>query len=250
MDVIPANGSQPFVRNCPETCRDTFSGSPSPSGVISPYLACEPGDSKISARGAMRPVMGNDERRIATTGLTRLLARLDPDSDRAAAEYERLRLALEKFFDWRGAWPPDECADETLDRLARKLEAETDVGDVRGYAYGIARLVLLEWRRRPAAVPIDAAGRTLAAETAVPGDDEPLRDCFDRCLAELPPESRTLVLEYYVAERRTKIDNRRRLARIFGISESALRSRVQRVRDRLERCVHTCTTLAEAGITR
>ena len=41
----------------------------------------------------------------------------------------------------------------------------------------------------------------------------------------------------YVAERRAKIDNRRRLAQIFGFSESALRNRVQRVRDRLERCV-------------
>lgn len=190
--------------------------------------------------------MGNDERRITTAGLNRLLARLDPDTDRAAAEYERLRLALEKFFDWRGAWPPDECADETLDRLARKLDAAVDVGDVRGYAYGIARLVLLEWRRRPAAVPIERAPAMNLLVTAADDAEDRLHVCFDRCLSELPAESRTLVLEYYVAERRTKIDNRRRLARSFHISESALRNRVQRVRDRLERCVQTCLTFSGA----
>ena len=53
-----------------------------------------------------------------------------------------------KFFDWRGGWPPDECADETLDRLARKLE-EVVVDNIRQYARGIARLVLLERRRQP-----------------------------------------------------------------------------------------------------
>ena len=39
-------------------------------------------------------------------------------------------------------------------------------------------------------------------------------------------------------------DNRRRLALSLGLSESALRNRVQRVRNRLERCVQTCTAAA------
>ena len=123
--------------------------------------------------------------------------------------------------------------------------------DVRSYALGIARLVLLEWQRRPAT--LSSADLPEIADLSAPVsrdlEDEPLRTCFDRCLAALPADSRTLVLEYYVAERRAKIDNRRRLAQTFGVSESALRNRVQRVRDRLERCVHTCTTTAaEIGI--
>jgi hypothetical protein len=60
-----------------------------------------------------------DDRSITAAALARLLARLDPDAERAPLEFERLRRALIRFFDWRGAWPPDECADETLDRLAR-----------------------------------------------------------------------------------------------------------------------------------
>jgi len=176
-----------------------------------------------------------------SVGLTSLLSRLHPDPLRAAAEYERLRLSLERFFDWQGAWPPDECADETLDRLARKL-TERPIDDVRAYARGIARLVLLEWKRRSRPVSLSAQPE----EPASPSDERAenasatLVPCFERCLDALPVESRSLVLEYYGAERQTRIDNRRRLAQSRGLSESALRNRVQRVRDRIERCVHDC----------
>jgi DNA-directed RNA polymerase specialized sigma24 family protein len=188
-----------------------------------------------------------DGRRTVSLGFTRLLARLDADPDRAAAEYERLRLTLHKYFDWNCAWPPEECVDETLDRVVRKLATDTPIEDVRAYARGVARLVLLEWRRRPAQVSLEGhrekagrAGPWLAEER----EGEALAACLEQCLAALPDESRTLVLEYYVAERRAKIENRRRLARALGLSESALRNRVQRVRDRLERCVQTCTSEA------
>ena len=84
---------------------------------------------------------------MTAAGLARLLARLDADVERAAAEYERLHRALVRFFDWRGAWSPEECADEALDRLANRLEGDTNVESVRSYVYGIARLVLLEHQR-------------------------------------------------------------------------------------------------------
>jgi DNA-directed RNA polymerase specialized sigma24 family protein len=185
-----------------------------------------------------------DGRRTVSLGFSRLLARLDGDPDRAAAEYERLRVTLQRYFDWHGAWPPEECADETLDRLAAKLASETPIEDVRAYARGIARLVLLEWRRRPAPVSMNEHPEqaSLSGTSLDEGSEvEALTACFERCLAALPDESRTLVLEYYVSDRRAKIENRRRLARALGLSESALRNRVQRVRDRLERCVHSCT---------
>ena len=171
----------------------------------------------------------------------RFLERLHPDSEQAAHEYERLRRALVKFFDWRGAPAPDECADEVLDRLAQKLE-QTAVQDIRKYVYGIARLVALERRRAPAFASIDDVPQIkLAASAPVEGNSR-LHDCFDRCLAQLSEESRSLLLRYYEGERRAKIANRRRLASMFGLTENALRSRVQRLRDRLEQCVHACST--------
>ena len=179
--------------------------------------------------------------RLSARGLARLLERLGSDPDRAAEAYEALRLTLVKFFGWRGARSPEECADETLDRLARKLEEASPVDDVSTFALGIARLVLLEqWRHAEArAVP---AGEVHLERLVAPDapDEEPRRDCLEHCLEELPRESRDLVLRYYVDEGRSKIEGRRRLAEQLGLSDNALRSRVQRLRERLERCIALC----------
>lgn len=179
---------------------------------------------------------------MTAAGLAGLLARLDPDPDRAALAYESLRRTLVKFFDWRGAWSPEEGADETLDRLARKLAAGDQVSDVRSFAHGIARHVLLEQLRSPEARIARAEETELDALAAVDAiaDEEPLGVCLERCLAELPMESRELILQYYVDRGRAKIENRRRLAASLGLSDNALRSRAQRVRDRLERCIAEC----------
>jgi DNA-directed RNA polymerase specialized sigma24 family protein len=181
----------------------------------------------------------DDERTITAAGLARLLARLDADAERAPIEYERLRRALVRFFDWRGAWPPEDCADETLDRLARKL-GETPVDDVRHYAHGIARLVLLERRRQPDFSSTDDVDLSRIRAAPPTDEDDGLRECFDRCLADFPVNSRLLVVRYYEGARGDKISNRRHLAAAQGLSENALRSRVQRLRERLERCVHVC----------
>ncbi len=53
---------------------------------------------------------------LSAEALGRFLAGLDPDSDRAGEKYESLRLALMKFFDWRGAHFPEDLADETIKR--------------------------------------------------------------------------------------------------------------------------------------
>jgi DNA-directed RNA polymerase specialized sigma24 family protein len=181
-----------------------------------------------------------DARSLSALGLSRLLARLDPDGDRAAQEYERLRRALVRFFDWRGAWDPEECADDTIDRLARKLAEDTTVDDLHSYARGIARLVLLERRRTPAPASIDHDPAFANWPSASGGGSEREHACLERCLAELPDEGRALVLDYYTGERDVKIANRRRLAASLDVSENALRSRVQRLRDRLESCMRGC----------
>jgi DNA-directed RNA polymerase specialized sigma24 family protein len=184
-----------------------------------------------------------DGRSITGADLARLLARLGADEEHAAREYERLRRTLIKFFDWRGASLADECADQTLDRLARKLE-ETTVDNVWSYAHGIARLVLLEERRRPPLASIDAAGDPPMSQTAPSREEnERVHECFDRCLANLPPDSRSLILQYYQGDRSEKISNRRHLATALVLSENALRSRVQRLRDRLEHCIRMCISL-------
>ena len=179
-------------------------------------------------------------RPLTRTAFQRLLEALDPDPARAADEYERMRRALTKFFDWRGAWPPDDCADETIDRLCRKLDEGTAIDDVQAYARGIARWLVHERRRGPTFAVLDDAA-AVAAET-LPEDEVSARQqsCFDKCLEALPGETRDVVLGYYTGDRREKIANRRSLAMMAAVSENALRSRIRRIRDQLEGCVRAC----------
>ena len=195
----------------------------------------------------LTPMSAKDAGRGLTAGaFSSLLTRLGPDAERAGSAYEHLRRALVSFFAWRGAATPEECADETLDRLATRLDAGAVVEDLPRFARGIARLVLLEHWRRPDArgVPLEDVGHQVTAE---PADDDALPACLDRCLGELAPDSRALILEYYLAEGRNRIDTRKRMVRALGVSESALRNRAQRLRDQLERCITACVGSSAAG---
>ena len=175
-------------------------------------------------------------------GFARLLTALDPDADRAGLAYEHLRATLIRFFQWRDVHPADECADITLARLERKLGEATPIADVHAFAYGIARLVMFEQLRRPAALPLDVARDIAApaAHTRAEQRDAAIRRCLDACLAHLPEDGRTLVLRYYEQEGRARIESRRGLAASLGLTDNALRIRVQRLRDRLEACLSTC----------
>ena len=188
--------------------------------------------------------MARDGARDALTGeaLAGLLARLDPDPNRAGEKYEALRTALVRFFDWRGAPFPDDCADQAIDRLARRIADNEPIADVRSYGLGIARLVWLEQSRAPSArtTSLDEAVVTELAVHAEAAEELPLADCFEKCLAELPDDGRDLILRYYTHEHHGQIEARAALAQELKLSGNALRSRAQRVRDRLERCVHHC----------
>jgi DNA-directed RNA polymerase specialized sigma24 family protein len=179
-------------------------------------------------------------RGLTAPAFASLLARLGPDAEAAGAAYEHLRRALVSLFTWRGASTPEECADETLDRLARRLQEGERVDDVARYARGIARLVLLEhWRQAPPrTVPLESIDAVPTSPASPP--DDTLAACLERCLAEMEAGARELILGYYVAEGRTRIERRKRLAAALGVSESALRNRAQRLRDRLEGCITRC----------
>ena len=178
---------------------------------------------------------------LTEEAFAKLLAHLDPDKDRAGDRYETLRLTLVKFFDWRGAHFPEECADETFNRIARKIDSGEIIRDVATYCHGVARLILLETFRHPEhkKVSLEAVS-AVHTPTSSPEENNQQRECFEQCLSSLPEESRGLILEYYESEKRGKIDNRLSLTERLGIPLNALRSRAQRVRARLEQCVNRC----------
>jgi DNA-directed RNA polymerase specialized sigma24 family protein len=170
-----------------------------------------------------------------------LLARLDTDPAAAGEKYEQLHRGLVKIFERRGAPAPDMCADETIDRVARKLDSGATIDNVVAFAYGVARLIWLEQRRRPESreIGLDTAIDRPAATVGRDADD-PRLACLERCLGELDADARHLILKYYVDARRNRISARAALATELGLTQNALRSRAQRIRDRLERCTNAC----------
>src|SRR5512134_1992159 len=79
----------------------------------------------------------------------RLLASLDADRERAGERYEDLRRTLVRFFEWRGAPFPEDHADETFDRVARRLDEGITIENLGGYCYNVARLIFLETLKNP-----------------------------------------------------------------------------------------------------
>jgi DNA-directed RNA polymerase specialized sigma24 family protein len=165
----------------------------------------------------------------------RLLDALDPDRERAAAAYERLRHRIIGLLSWWGASAPEDLADATLDRVARKLQegAAIPSGSLGAYVRGVARMVFYESNRERLAPLTGDEPATL------PRSDLPdAGDCLDRCLARWDAADRQLLLRYYGAGKAS--DVRKRIAVELAISATALRIRMHRLRARLQDCVTKC----------
>jgi DNA-directed RNA polymerase specialized sigma24 family protein len=178
----------------------------------------------------------------------RLLHRLDSDRERAGEKYELIRHKLIKFFDYRGCDTPEQAADETINRVARRIEEGEEIraADAAAYFHGVARNVLREYWARPERRlrPLDEVpAAELARAGDVPSPDEEAEErwqCLERCLGQLTAGQRDLVTTYYAWGRGERIGNRRELCGKLGMTQNALRIRVHRIRLSLERCVAAC----------
>jgi DNA-directed RNA polymerase specialized sigma24 family protein len=163
-----------------------------------------------------------------------------------------MRRRLVSYFDRRNRPAADELADETLNRVARTLEQSGVIATrpPARYCYVVARFVLLEDLRRDRRhVCLDEmrASAELRANLAEPNEHALLReerlDCLDRCLDQLKPEQRALIVDYYRDTRRQKIERRRDLALRLGITMNALAIRACRIRDALLTCLEECRSV-------
>ena len=175
-------------------------------------------------------------------GFDRLLAALDGDPAVAERKFAEMRSRLVRLFRWRGAELPEDLADETITRVARRLERglRIQAEDPYRYCCGVAFMIFKETlrergRRRKA---LEEIGRVPPSPVGSPFD--PRLECLEHCLEGLDVSKRDLILRYYQGERRVKIDNRRRLAEELSIAAATLRLRALRVRTKLEACVVRC----------
>ncbi|HKP13442.1 MAG TPA: hypothetical protein VJZ91_15080, partial [Blastocatellia bacterium] len=172
-----------------------------------------------------------------------LLASLDADRECAARKYEVLRSKLFKYFECRGCLLAEDLTDETINRVARRLAEGRQIWthEPASYFYGVARNVLREYWASPE--------REFATLDALPPLSHPDTDALRQqeseserrlallgvCLKQLPAESRELILDYYQGERGERIRRRQQMAVRLGIPQNALRIRIHRIRERLER---------------
>ncbi|MGA8075099.1 MAG: hypothetical protein WB995_16615 [Candidatus Acidiferrales bacterium] len=183
----------------------------------------------------------------------RLLGWLDGGTDSNGERYLEIRRRLVRYFDRRNCPSPGDLADETLNRVARKLEEK---GEIVGpspahYCYISARFVFLEIGRQsehnqPSLNEALDSGRVIPNLAVPAGPDEEavakerFSECLEMCLGKLRPEDRNLILAYYQGDRQAKIERRSELAAKSGLSVNALSIRACRIRSKLEICVNTC----------
>jgi len=177
---------------------------------------------------------------------------LDQGVDSAGKKYLEMHRRLVAYFDRKNCLAADELADETLARVAQKLQEKGEITDLSPahYCYVTAKFVFLEYLRhakhgRAGLEEYSASGQPSAgpgAHLPDPGDDdqEQLLSCLERCLKRLSAIDHELILEYYQGEKQEKIRCRRELGLRLGLSANALTIRACRIRTRVEQCVKDC----------
>jgi RNA polymerase sigma factor (sigma-70 family) len=172
----------------------------------------------------------------------KLLQHLGSNREEAGKEYEIMRVKLVRFFEWRGCDAADFRADQTIDRVMRRIDEGQVISNLMGYVYGVAKLVSKEVIRekdRMESLSDDPSSPADSPQTSSEETDRRFA-CFDQCMATLSSDARELIIKYYQEEKHAKIVGRKQLAEQLGIPLNALRIRVHRIRKTLEECIQNC----------
>lgn len=168
---------------------------------------------------------------------------LSPDRDEAAVEYEKIRRKLLNYFDFKGCDNSEMLADETINRVTERVfRAEPDgVNFSTQFVYGVAKNIYLESFAAPKTSSLDeepAASDANVTEAQVYGDDS--QNCMQFCLKQLKEADLRLVIAYFQVNRQNKLKEREALCKSGGESINALRVRVSRIRQKLQKCQGNC----------
>ena len=180
-----------------------------------------------------------------------LLNWLDEGTNSEGRNYLEMRRRLVAYFDRKNCATPHELADETVNRVSRRLEEEGAIANETPakYCYIVARFVFMEYLRalQKEHALVDDLRRRPAGDNPGLSDADDQKEikeqrlnCLEQCTGKLEPGNREIILRYYAGKERVKIENRRGLAAELGITINALSIRACRIRDKLEACVREC----------
>lgn len=178
----------------------------------------------------------------------RLLAWLDQGRDSQGERYIEIRGRLVEYFRRRNCPAADDLADDTMNRVARRLEESGGIDNIvpARYCYIVAKFVFLESLRRRAREAQHAPdGRRdrmigLVDGSEAHSEQEQTFACLERCLEAHTLSDRTLILDYYRTDSTSARQARKHLAERLGLTANSLAIRASRIRSRLEACVRQC----------
>ncbi len=184
----------------------------------------------------------------------KFLVWLDEGMNSDGQRYLEVRRRLELYFDRKNCVAPAELADETLNRVAKKLEENGEITDVAPlqYCYIVAKFVFLRSAASRQTLPfnrpltatngsnLSGQSATLLEADAASGQKEKIADCLQRCLENLSAGRPGIDRRVLSWQQRSKIERRAALAARLGLTANALSIRAYRVRQRLEVCLQTC----------
>jgi len=198
---------------------------------------------KQASKAAWRPTADSFQR---------FLSFLDNGVESNGASYIEMQRRLADYFARKGCAEPEVLADETLNRVSRRLDEEgsIEIDAPARYCYITARFVFLEQTRtvRTNDRVFDESRLHGHALQNKPDADElekkeKMLECLDECTSKLDERNRGLILGYYFGNEGVKVRNRSSMAERLGISLNALSIRACRIRRTLESCVGKCAGL-------
>ena len=160
-----------------------------------------------------------------------------------------IRKRFEYLFIAWGCFHPEECVDETLNRIAHQINEAKPIETKNHFAYiwGVARNVYYEYNR---VRKEESESEQAVEDIADPGNDLTVPEgnevknqrlfCLDNCLQGLSETKRMVAKFYLPGHGAERISKRKSLAKFLGVSGGALRITGYRVRQELVDCILEC----------
>lgn len=170
-----------------------------------------------------------------------LLGWLSEDREQAGAEYNKIRAGLIRFFRFKGCSDPVSLADETLNRVAKRITSfdESNNAKKSTIIYGFAKNIFLEDRRNRTKIEKKLKDFEFY-QTSFDELKELRFECMEECLVMVSKEDREQFIEFYAQENAQNSDARRQIAERFGLEMNALYVRIFRMRAKLAKCIEKC----------
>ena len=172
-----------------------------------------------------------------------LLALFSMDREKAGEEYELIRGGLVRFFKFKGCADPLHLADETINRVASKIDSFDVSRNIRpvSFFYGFASNVLFEYRRiANREFSLSETEFAIGAGLEENDSNDIENGCLQKCLERLSEIERKMIIDYYTSEGHEKIESRRQMCERVQCSAGALYTKICRIRAILRGCIEKC----------